>query len=93
MMYLLVTAYSSANTAFEDGGTARKVLIFSSRVVSRRIKQALALLTLVTSQLRPFDFQIIWIGTLAPFIEIHIPFGPIHEENDMRGSGASSVHL
>ena len=80
-------------TLLWNGGTSWRVLIYSSSVVSRRIKQALALLTLVTSQLRPFDFQIIWIGTLAPFIEIPIPFGPIHEENDMRGSGASSVHL
>ena len=41
-MYLLVTTYDSSNTTLEEGGTARRVLICSSRVVSRCIKQAFA---------------------------------------------------
>ena len=47
----------------------------------------------MTSQLRPSDFQILWIGTLAPSVEILVPFGPILAENDIYGSRASFGRL
>ena len=41
MMHLMVNTYGSANTTLEDVGTTRTVFICSSRIMSKRIRQAL----------------------------------------------------